>query len=544
MIMAAKSTTRGRGKSKAGASRRTTSPAKAPRRRNTRRSGPADGRMTAPRSGVKVRMYRQGHGDCFLLAFRGSRGKPVYVMIDCGYKPGSNGDKYGLGRWDEIVESIRAATGGRIDLFVITHEHQDHVNGLWKKTDPYFADFEIGAAWFAWTEDPNDALAKELRRRHGDQLLGIIAARNQLAAQGGDQADWLDAFLSLELGVDEPQFAAAAKDPEKSSNKQGMRLVKEKAGRENTEFILPHKDILGIPGVDGVRVFALGPPHKADLLADTDPKGSEAFPGHALGRPSSFFAAADARENAGDVASSRPFARRFSLSLQDASNHPTYGGFFGSRYLGLPVDGEGEQEDLEWRRIDQDWLYSAEELALYLNEGINNTSLVLAFELPKSGKVLLFAGDAQRGNWLSWNDGSWSDGDKTIEARDLLARTVLYKVGHHGSHNATLHGAVDDDYPNLSWMAHGKFANELVAMITAVNKWALGVKPRPWRHPLPSIKKALIEKCQSRVLQTDTLEPAPPKNPSDRDWTDFLGRVRFDKLYFELEIHDVDRGQR
>ena len=29
------------------------------------------GLMAPPESGVKVRMYRQGHGDCFLLALRG-----------------------------------------------------------------------------------------------------------------------------------------------------------------------------------------------------------------------------------------------------------------------------------------------------------------------------------------------------------------------------------------------------------------------------------------------------------------------------------------
>jgi hypothetical protein len=32
----------------------------------------------------------------------------------------------------------------------------------------------------------------------------------------------------------------------------------------------------------------------------------------------------------------------------------------------------------------------------------------------------------------------WSDGTKTVTAHDLLSRTVFYKVGHHGSHNATL----------------------------------------------------------------------------------------------------------
>jgi hypothetical protein len=42
-------------------------------------------------------------------------------------------------------------------------------------------------------------------------------------------------------------------------------------------------------------------------------------------------------------------------------------------------------------------------LALQLDSDTNNTSLVLAFELGKSGRVLLFPGDAQVGNWLSWH---------------------------------------------------------------------------------------------------------------------------------------------
>ena len=41
----------------------------------------------------------------------------------------------------------------------------------------------------------------------------------------------------------------------------------------------------------------------------------------------------------------------------------------------------------------------------------NNSSLVLAFELGKGGKVLLFTGDAQRGNWASWAAHPFKDGD-------------------------------------------------------------------------------------------------------------------------------------
>lgn len=66
----------------------------------------------------------------------------------------------------------------------------------------------------------------------------------------------------------------------------------------------------------------------------------------------------------------------------------------------------------------------------------NNSSLVLAFELVQSKKVLLFVGDAQIGNWKSWFRVEFEA--SAVKARDLLSRTVLYKAGHHSSHNATL----------------------------------------------------------------------------------------------------------
>src|SRR6185369_16678736 len=82
-------------------------------------------RLRPPERGATVRMYRHGHGDCFLLAFRGEDGQPVYVLIDGGYKPGSNGDTFGLADFPTVVEDIAAATGKRLDLVIVTHEHQD-----------------------------------------------------------------------------------------------------------------------------------------------------------------------------------------------------------------------------------------------------------------------------------------------------------------------------------------------------------------------------------------------------------------------------------
>ena len=73
-------------------------------------------------------------------------------------------------------------------------------------------------------------------------------------------------------------------------------------------------------------------------------------------------------------------------------------------------------------------------LALQLDSHTNNTSLALAFELIPSGRVLLFPGDAQVGNWMSWSGRRWQVQEGTtarnVTTEDLLVRTVLYKVGH------------------------------------------------------------------------------------------------------------------
>src|SRR5688500_16516418 len=76
-------------------------------------------KLQAPASGVTIRMYRQGHGDCFVLAFpRDGGGDPVYVLIDCGLKPGSQEFIHRKGI-DKIVAHISDATGAHLDLAVI-----------------------------------------------------------------------------------------------------------------------------------------------------------------------------------------------------------------------------------------------------------------------------------------------------------------------------------------------------------------------------------------------------------------------------------------
>ena len=103
--------------------------------------------LIPPPNTVVVRMYRIGHGDCFLLAFPGTNpAEPTYVLIDCGYKPGSPAFINTTPK--KITDNLRDATAGHIDVAIITHEHQDHVNAI---TATHFTGFTIGEAWFAWT---------------------------------------------------------------------------------------------------------------------------------------------------------------------------------------------------------------------------------------------------------------------------------------------------------------------------------------------------------------------------------------------------------
>lgn len=532
----------------------------APRIRRTA----GDKRLRPRVGGATVRMYRTGHGDCFLLAFAGepprtaeeparrpgrSR-KPVYVLIDCGYKPGS--PKFIDTNARDITASIREATGGYVDVAVITHEHQDHVNAI---TETNFEGITIGETWLAWTEDPDDPIANGLRAQFKDKLLGLLAAQSRLAADDPKVAKDIEEFLAFELGGDDDDWApegpglagvlaAAGGDPANSRNKQAMKLFKDRA-ENGVRYIRPHEEIMPLPGAPGVRVFALGPPRDPDQLKDLDPRGAEEFHGLGLSAASAgnyFAAAAGAPETHGVS----PFAARYAVPEGEALGHAQLGAYFTLHYGGGgtpegfdPESGpRGDKEvpdNPAWRRIDKEWLYSAERLALDMNDQTNNASLVLAFELGRGGKVLLFAADAQRGNWVSWGNADWKDGNATVTARELLARTVLYKVGHHGSHNATLNGVPASEHASLGWMAQGEHGREFVAMITAVRAWAETQKG--WDHPLKAIKDALLKKASGRVFQTDTpLNTVPPDGVSAADWNRFRSRVREDRLYFDYEI--------
>ena len=193
-----------------------------------------------------------------------------------------------------------------------------------------------------------------------------------------------------------------------------------------------------------------------------------------------------------------------------------------------------------WRRIDNEWLYSAETLALKLNTGINNTSLVLAFELPKSRKVLFFAGDAQRGNWISWKDVTFKDGTAIVTARSARAHRALQgRPPRQPQRDARRAPPTTTSTPTSSWMGQGSAASEFTAMITAVNEWAMTKNNPPWVHPLPSIREALKQQGAGPGLPDRRERAGEARRTSPTgEWEKFTERSVFEELYFDWTVLD------
>ena len=421
-----------------------------------------------------------------------------------------------------------------IDVLVVTHEHWDHVSGFSQQSER-FKGMTFDNVWVAWTEDPADPLAKKLRaeRRSAEDALRMAVTRLGMAG-ASESAGRVNSLVSF--------FGAVP-----GSTEGAMTFAKGLAGKQKLRYCKPSEPPIELEGLPDVRFWVLGPPKDEKLIKKSNPNkgdgyGLDAGPGGSQ----SFLMAAVARDIKSmgmDAAGIEgpiqdPFDTAQCIPLERARQIPFFERFYsgdaGDRSLREKVNEEGEivyqdYRNQSWRRIDADWLGSSETMALQLDSATNNTSLVIAIELVKSGDVLLFPGDAQAGNWLSWQDLKWSVGGKTVTGPELLARTLFYKVGHHGSHNATLQAK------GLELMVR----DDLVAMVPVNHKMA---EKKGWgKMPLPDLMSRLRAKSHGRVLCIDDqvkskadLAGLKPKDVTAEEWQQFTDRVEADELYYEI----------
>jgi hypothetical protein len=432
-----------------------------------KQAAPAKKGKAAQGRAVNVRMYKIELGDCFLLTFPRDGGGTFRMLIDCGL---IHGAKNAPSKMKEVAKDIKEEVGKEgLDLVLITHEHWDHVSGFHDARE-VFATIPFKQLWLAWTEDPTDELANKLRAGREARRKTLARAVQRLQA-AGPTSPWVG--IANELLGFAGGLAAAAQD----GTAEALHWVKEHAGATNTRYCRPG-ELLELPGVSAVRLYVLGPPHDEKLIHQSSPsrRHPETYLGPAEEELRLLLGAA---EVAGEGAPAQPFDEAFRLDRKKAEGEPFFQQHYGT--------------DESWRRIDTDWQGLVGSLALQLDSATNNTSLALAVELLPSGQVLLFPGDAQVGNWLSWQGLSWPgpEGGARVTVKDLFARTVLYKVGHHGSHNATLREQ------GLELMTR----DGLLAMIPVDEEFAN--KTKHWPMPWPDLLGRLKERTGGRILRAD-----------------------------------------
>ncbi|WP_353815117.1 MBL fold metallo-hydrolase [Agromyces sp. SYSU T00266] len=370
---------------------------------------------------VTVSMYNVGFGDCFLLRIPSDGGERK-VLIDCG------SIKQGSARSiDDVVERIVAdvddGTGPSIDVVVITHRHRDHVSGfaseLWRRV-------AVSEVWLPWTEDPDDPVARDILQTMASfaQSLRVDRDAGRFAAMSETEIELVDHVIDNTLALsNEAAMATVHRGFKGGSSGAERRFLDREPGTLDTEKALP-----------GVNVHVLGPSRDEDIIRDMNPPSGE-----------SFLRVADDGGPDLDSSDRLPF-EPIAVPPPDL----------------LPAAVEERLREIARRSLLMG--------AVALESAVNNTSLMLVFEIGEA--VLLFPGDAQWGTWKVNLDDD--------VRRDLLARTTFYKVGHHGSHNATPVRFVedvlnadgrDDVWAAISVTRHGRFVKipkaELVDELSA-----------------------------------------------------------------------------
>lgn len=133
------------------------------------------------------------------------------------------------------------------------------------------------------------------------------------------------------------------------------------------------------------------------------------------------------------------------------------------------------------------------QIVQFVDNALNNTSVILLFEI--GNETMLFPGDAQIENWQYLLDQA--NKDKALD--NLLKNTTLYKVGHHGSRNAT---------PKSLWQAFknktdkGNKADKMKTVISTME--GKHGESEDTKVPLPKIVKEM--KTQTNYRSTEEVE--------------------------------------
>ena len=234
--------------------------------------------------------------------------------------------------------------------------------------------------------------------RHRDHISGFGSACGKIIASLAPDAviqPWTEDPAAAPDGTGKP--GAGTRGEQDMLNRSAVQCLLEMGRKGRAVYVhggAPSGLEELLPGVD---VFVLGPPalEQSAAIRHERPRDAEEY--------WQFRAFWESQAGAGKSADLFPHAPRYTSDTAPANLR-----WFLARARRI--------------RVEQ-----AQEFVRALDHVLNNTSVILLFRVGDFS--LLFPGDAQIENW------SWSLGQKRY--RELLRAVNVYKVGHHGSLNAT-----------------------------------------------------------------------------------------------------------
>ncbi len=334
---------------------------------------------------MRVRAYNCRFGDAILVTVpdEDADGGQLdrHLLIDVGNSLATTGGQDDV--FAPIFADIVAETGGKIDLYVSSHEHLDHVQGLLFAHQELGVDLEIAHLWItASAEDGYYDRHPEAKRKFDIAERFIADIKERLPA----------AFLdndTVRVLLENNGYPVSAASPRKTS--------------DCVDFLKTHTNP---DGDEGVKSFV----HRR-----TD-GGSWPHP----------FRVAEIEVLAPEEDTSEYYGRFRPVALGAAA--PGAGGPGGGGAIEL-VPPAGVDAETFYNLVDSRTVGFWDNL-LAIDKAKNNTSVV--FTLKWKGWTLLFPGDAEVRSY------------KEMDKEGVLGPVHFLKVGHHGSHNGTPHDDVLD----------------------------------------------------------------------------------------------------
>lgn len=337
-----------------------------------------------------VRLYNVRFGDAILIIVpdrNPTTGRTVKrrILIDVGNSAAGTGTAGGGD--DEVFEAVIGhildeLDGDPLDLYVMTHEHLDHTQGLFyasaKLPNLDIADrLKVRHVWMTASADPtyydDDKHPEALKEKRNfvemyDRVAALMARRPTPAT---------NAFEAM----------LANNDPRKTDQCVAhLRTL----NPDKTHYVHREAKLRGTHSFREARLSVWAPEEDtADYYGRFQPLDAGAVP----------------------VPTTGPGGRR---RVKTAADPPPPPGVDAGAFLRL----------VEARR------QGVADNLLAIDKAANNTSIVFALEWR--GWRLLFAGDAEIRSW------------KTMQREGVLKPIHFLKVSHHGSHNGTPADAIFD----------------------------------------------------------------------------------------------------